>query len=440
MKSPFQTILVTVLGFIAFIAVLMFSGILPGGIGPLGKEVVQEVVMWGPYEGTAIQEFFTKLNTDNSQTVIIKYVSQVPETYLENLVESFARGEGPDLFFADQKMLNRLEGKIIEVPYSVYPQRDVLNNFVDGSAVFMNSKGLRAIPLFVDPLVMYYNRTMYTSANIVTPPKNWTEFLSTIKPIVEIDARNNIIRTAAALGEFRNITNAKYIFSALLFQSGNPIISTDIENNYNTVLSDSFGFTPSPAEASINFYRQFSNPTQLSYSWNRSLSNDKDMFIAENSATYFGLSSELADLRAKNPHLNLDAVVVPQKDLQKRVTYGDFYGAVIAKSSKKQNSAMAASLLLSKPKNLESLAKVLRLVPSRRDLLSKDSDPIIQVFKDSALISRSWVDPDKNKTSLILQQMMENIQTGQIDISSAVKDANEKISRLFNAVTKASVQ
>jgi ABC-type glycerol-3-phosphate transport system substrate-binding protein len=442
MKSSFQTILIVICGFAALVAVLMFAGILPSFSGSsFGGQTVEEVVMWGPYRGVDVETYFNNFNETNKAVVKIKYEAQVPETYLNNLVEAFARGEGPDLFFADQKMLNRLTGKLTEIPYTAYSQRTALNNFVDGASVFMTSTGLKALPLMIDPLVMFYNRTLYTSANIVIPPKNWTEFLTTIKPLTEIDIRNNIIRSAAALGEFRNITNAKYIFSTLLLQAGNPIITTDANDNYNSVLTDSFGFTPSPAEATIAFYQQFANPVQVSYSWNRSLSGDKDMFTAEKLATYFGLSSELADLQQKNPHLSLDVVVIPQKDPQKKVTYANFYGAVIAKNSKKQNSALSAASLLSQPVNLEKLAKILNYLPARRDLLAvKDSDPLVQVFKNSAVISRSWVDPDNDQTKQIFQQMMENVQTGQIGAADAIMDANSKINRLFNKVTKSSAE
>ncbi len=432
MKSPFQTILLVIFGIVAVIAVLIFAGYLPSGIGPFGSKPVEEVTIWGPYDKPELTQFFNELNDKNKQLVQIKYQSQVPENYLDHLIEAFARGEGPDLFFADQKMLDRLSGKISEIPYSVYPQRDILNNFADGVSVFMNSKGLKSMPLFIDPLVMYYNRTMYASANIVVPPKNWTEFMTTIKPIVEIDARNNITRTATALGEFRNITNAKYIFSTLLLQAGNPIIVTNIDDTYQPVLSNDYGLTPPPTEASLNFYQQFSNPTQLAYSWNRSLTNDKDMFVAENLATYFGFASELSDLQAKNPHLSLDAVLIPQKDPQKRVTYGNFYGLTISKNSKKQSSSILAADLLSQSVNLNNLSGILKYLPSRRDLLvAKDPDPFIQVFKDSAVVARSWVDPDSNKTNEIFTQLSEGVKTGQVKITDAVKSADANMLRLF---------
>lgn len=426
--------LLAVLGLIGLVGVLMFAGIIPGGVGPLGSKAVEEVVMWGPYSGLPIESYFFNFNKENENLVKIKYVAQTPESYENNLIEAFARGQGPDLIFINQKMLNRLAGKITTIPYEVYPQRDILNNFVDGASVFMNSKGLKAMPLFIDPLVMFYNRTMYTSANIIIPPKDWTEFLATIKPIVEIDSRNNITRTAVAMGEFRNVTNAKYILSALLFQAGNPIITTNTDDSYKSVFSNDFGFTPSPIEASISFFRQFSNPSQVSYSWNRSMPNDKDMFVAEKLSTYFGLASELSDLQAKNPHLNLDTVVIPQKDPQKRVTYANFYGVVITKGSKKQNSSLTAAVLLSQAKNQDVLASVLGYLPVRRDLLSvKVSDPFLQVFKESSVISRSWVDPDPIKTNQALEETLESIQMSQTNFGESVKTLDDKINRLFSS-------
>jgi ABC-type glycerol-3-phosphate transport system substrate-binding protein len=438
MKSSFQLTLIIACGFLAVIAVLMFAGYLPKGIGSKNKNVVQEVTLWGPFGGIDVDEYFNNLSDANKDVVRVKYVSQAPEDYVENLIEAFARGEGPDLFFVDQKMLNRLTGKTILIPYETYPQRDVLNNFADGSSVFMTSAGLKAIPLMIDPLVMYYNRTMYTSSNVVIPPKTWVEFLATIKPILQIDSRNNITRTAAAMGEFRNITNSKSLLSTLFLQSGNPIVILDANDNYVADLNNTLGLTPSPAEAAIVYYQQFSNPTQASYTWNRSMTNDKDTFAAENLATYFGFASELKDLRGKNPHLDLDAVVIPQKDLRKRVSYGDFYGAAISKNSKKQASAYLLAEILAKKTTQDEMTKLLGYLPARRDLLViKDSDPIRQIFKDSATLSRSWVDPVPSNTNQIIQEMMEGIQTGQTEIGGAIIDANSKINRLFNSQPKA---
>lgn len=434
MKSTFQLILLVIFSFVAVIAVLMFSGILPGGIGPLGAKPIQTVTMWGPYNGD-IENFIGVLNDANTEVVQIKYVPKTPESYTEDLIEAFARSEGPDLFFVDQTMLNRLAGKTVDIPYSVYPQRDYINDFSDGSSVFMTTTGLKALPLFIDPLVMYFNRTMYTSAGIVIVPKNWTELVATLKPINEVDTRNNVRRSAVAMGEFNNITNAKYLFSTLVFQAGNPIVEMDKDNNYRFVLGESFGFTPTPAQAATEFFVQFGNPAQSSYSWNRSLPRDKDFFVAENLAVYFGLASELADLRQKNPHLNLDVAVVPQKDSQKRITFGNYSGLGIAKSSKKQNAAATAAMILSQTSNLEKLSGILGVEPARRNLLAlKAADPFKQIFRDSAAIARSWIDPDTRESNKLFLRMIDGVQTGQLGPATAASSISGEMSRLFNKI------
>lgn len=433
--STFQLILLTILGFIAVIAVLMFAGVIPGGASFIGTKAGGTIVVWGPYSQDNIIKYFELFNTANKATVKIKYEAKAPETYLEDLIEAFARGTGPDLFFVDQKMLNRLAGKIADIPYTSYPERDFQNIYADGASVFTTNSGLRAIPLLIDPLVMYYNKTLYSSAGFVLPPDTWQGLAATLPAINKQDDRKNFTQTGVAMGEFRNITNAKYILSTLMFQAGNPISSIDSQGNYSLELTNSFGFTPPPADAAATFYLQFSDPTLSVYSWNRSLDNDKNMFVIEKAATYFGFGSELADLQAKNPHLNLDAAPVPQKDLNRRVTYGNFYGLAIAGNSKNKALAMNTAVLLSSAKNLEDLSVVLAIPPARRDLLAaKSSDPWMQAFKESAIIARSWIDPEATKTTTIMAQMLENVQTGQAKINESVRDAEGKINLLFNQI------
>ena len=355
-SSTFQTILLIVFGFVAVLAVLMFAGIIPGGASFMGAKTAGTVVLWGPYNDVGLANYFGDFNKNNEKVVQIKYVYKAPETYTDTLVEAFSRGTGPDLFFADQTMLNRLTGKTTDIPFTAYPQRTFTDTFADGTSVFTNTTGLKGIPLFIDPLVMYYNRTLYSSAGIVSPPKTWKDFVATVKLINKQDAQNNFLFTAAPLGEFRNITNAKAILSSLMFQAGNPISDVDGDGNYYVRLADNFGFTPTPAETALGFYMSFSNPSLDTYSWNRSMSQDKDMFVAEKSAVYFGFSSELADIQSKNPHLNLDAVTIPQSDLNRQAAFGNVEGLMIANNSSQKNLAMTAAALLAGSDSLKSLS------------------------------------------------------------------------------------
>jgi len=431
-SSTFQIILLIVFGFIAVLAVLMFSGIIPGGASFMGTKEAGTVVLWGPYPSDTLASYFSDLNKVNSSAVQIKYVYKAPETYTDTLVEAFARASGPDLFFADQTMLNRLTGKTADIPFTIYPERSFIDTFADGASVFTNPTGLSALPLFIDPLVMYYNRTLYSSAGIVSPPKTWKDFVATAGLINKQDSQNNFLFTAAPLGEFRNITNAKAVLSSLIFQAGNPISDVDGDGNYYLRLSDGFGFNPPPAETALTFYLSFSNPTLDTYSWNRSMAEDKDMFVAEKSAVYFGFSSELADLKSKNPHLNLDASPVPQSDLRRQATFGNFEGVMIANNSSQKDLAMTAAGIIASTENLKTLASLLSLVPARRDLLSAPvADPWGQVFRSAAVNVRSWVDPEPATTQAVLGQMIDSVQTGQSSAASGIQEANGKINTLF---------
>lgn len=430
--TNFQIVLLIMFGFLAVIAVLMFAGVIPGGSSFLGDKSAGEIVMWGPAGGDNLQRFFEDLSLANEKTVRIRYVAQAPETYLDKLIEAFARGGGPDAFFVDQNMIDRLTGKITDIPFSVYAERDFRDNFVDGAAIFAGTSSLKALPLLVDPLMLYYNRTLYSSAGIAVPPARWDDFLGGISALNRRDERGNFKLTAAPLGEFVNIQNAKYILSTLMLQAGNPITTNESDGSYRFDLANDYGFSPAPAVAAVNFYLQFSNPSLAVYSWNRSMDDDQSLFIAEQAAAYFGFASELSRLKAKNPHLALDVAPLPQKDLTRRFVYGSFTGIAIAGNSRQKSLAYAASRLLTETANLSKLAEVIGIPPARRDLLSRAvSDPWQQAWNGSALYARSFVDPDRAQTNAILTRTLENIQTNQISAPEALTDANGRLNLLF---------
>lgn len=434
-SSTFQMILLVAFGFIALLAVLVFAGIIPLGSSSSSSQDLGSVTVWGTYDQNNLNAFFAKLNQADTKRVTFTYLQKDPETYADDLIEAFARGEGPDLFFADQKMLNRLTGKITAIPYTSYPERTFLDTFVDGSTVLTDNTGIKIMPLFVDPLVMYYNRSLYTGSGIVAAPKTWTEFISTLSGLNKQDAANNFIQTGAPLGEFRNITNAKGIFSALLFQAGNNIVDLDAANGYEVILDSNNGNTASatPATGAATFYLQFSDPTLNTYSWNRSMDNDKDMFVAEKSAVYFGLASEYSDLKAKNPHLDFDIADLPQLNLSRKMTYGDFYGLAIASNSKNQTGAIFGAALLAGADNDQTLSGLASLSPARRDLLAQNASTTWeQSFNRSAIFTYSWVDPDDTKTTSIFQTMLETVQTNQANLTNAITNASNQISLLFS--------
>ena len=185
--------------------------------------------------------------------------------------------------------------------------------------------------------------------------------------------------------------------------------------------------------SALNFYTQFSNPLGLTYSWNKSLPNSRDAFLAGDLAIYFGFASELSELRARNPNLYFDVAAFPQpKGAKKSVTFGKLYGAAVMKSSKDIANSARIAFLLTSNQALRGFSQKSGWPTVRRDLLSaKPTDAFGALFYDSALKSRGWLDPDYWATSAAFKEMIESVSSGKARPSEAVGKMEQEINKLI---------
>ncbi|MEI7504613.1 MAG: leucine-rich repeat protein, partial [Paludibacter sp.] len=112
------------------------------------------------------------------------------------------------LFTANKEtmvMCPRSKIGIIEIPNTALSQRAYQDSFIGQSDLYISPTGFTAIPFLVDPLVMYWNRTMFTNAGIAKYPVYWDEFATIGKKIDVKDVNSNIRRSSIAMGEFVNI-------------------------------------------------------------------------------------------------------------------------------------------------------------------------------------------------------------------------------------------
>jgi ABC-type glycerol-3-phosphate transport system substrate-binding protein len=293
--------------------------------------------------------------------------------------------------------------------------------------MFLSPSGVTALPLFVDPLVLYWNRDIFANALIASPPKYWDELYALSGKISTHDSSSDIIQSAIPFGEWDNVTNGKEILALLLLQAGTPIVSFDSQSKkYVSVLDGQFGQPISPAESTLNFYTQFSNPTSAYYSWNRSLPSSLNFFLSGNLALYIGEASELFSIQQKNPNLNFDVTNIPQvRGNADKVDFAHIYATAIVKQSKSISGAFALITSLSEGPALAALEAQTNLPSARRDLLSQlPADPYRVIFYNSALIAHAFIDPDPILTSGIFRDMINSITGGQSQISDAVSAAN----------------
>ncbi len=430
-NNKFKTILLGIFGFLFLVGLLAFATYKNTG----SKVSTVNVTIWGTIDQKIFNSFIDKLKTDQNLVLKFTYTQKSIDTIDSDILEAIATGHAPDTILIPQELMKRYLDKVNLIPYTSIPERTFKDTFVQEAELYFQPSGIFAMPFLIDPLVMYWNRDIFSSAGIANPPKSWAEFQLLAPQISRSDANANITQSIVSLGEYRNIDNAKALLSTLIIQAGSPIVATDNNGLFHSYLDSNVNSTSSiPAEAALRFFVDFSNPKKSIYSWNRSLPSSKDYFLSGNLATYFGFASEANDLKAKNPNLNFDVTMMPQTvNATSKITFGRIYGFAFLKSS--PNFAPAYTLvntLISSNIN-QTFLDFTNFAPVRRNLIAGGTiDPVKSVFYNSALIAKGWVDPDANATDQIFQNMVEDITTGRTDITASVYKASNSLDNLLH--------
>ena len=427
MKGNFQIIILVVFIAAAIFGVLVFAGVIPLGGGRAGS--LGTVVLWGTAPVQSLVKPLEDFNRANP-TFTVKYEQKSLDTFNQDLLEALASGTGPDMFFLSDDLVFNYANKIFAIPYTSYSLTTFKNVFAGAGEVFLNSKGILAFPMSIDPLVMYYNRGMFDASGVVYPPATWND-LADIAPIItKKDDSNKIIKSAVALGHYANVIHAKDILTALFMQAGNPII-LEKDGVFNSALGSSIGNYN--LNSILKFYTDFADPGNAVYSWNKSFPNSNDVFSKEDLAIYFGYASELQSLVNKNPNENFFVAGIPQiKNAKFNSTGARVTGIAISSASKNLITAFTAANLLATSDFAVKFATAIGAMPARRDLLAiKPQDAYSPIFYSSALYAKSWLDPSPKDTDSIFSNMVNAVISGNLSVEDAIRDANSKMDLLL---------
>lgn len=426
--STFQLVVMIILGFSAFAGVGFFA--LYRG----SSANIVHVSMWGTLPATQVNKLLQEQAiTDvlEEQLVSVSYVQKADSTIDDELLRAMAIGQGPDAIILSQDQILQYQDRIVPIPYTSLPLRTFRDTYIQEADLYLQPAGITALPFQIDPLVMYYNRDLLTSANIAQVPQYWSDVQNTLVPrISQATTQGAISQSAIALGGFANIMHAKEIISLLLLQAGSPIVGQDgVSGKYQVALSSLGSSGQNPGDRALSFYTQFADPTKSSYSWNASLPVDRDAFLSGKLALYFGFASEFNDLRERNPNLNFDVAPVPQTDsTQTKISFGKMYGIALLKSAPSVQSTFTAISVLASPQVQALWSSITQLPPISRALLAQTpADPNDVIFYAAALQSRGWLDPNPVATNNIFGTMVRNILSGVSRPIEAVRVAESQL-------------
>src|SRR3989339_335330 len=396
----FQYIFLTFFGVMAVVAVIVFSKA-PGGSSDTPANIRGTITIWGTYPVSGMDKVISGVNEKYKDSVSVVYAFHDAKDFDRDIVEALASGRGPDVLLLPDDLVLRHTDKIEPIPYSpggITPAW-LQGTFIQAAEIYTRDQGLIAVPFAVDPMIMYWNRDIFSNASVTEPPKYWDEFLTLTQKLTKKDPKTfNVVQSAIAFGEFQNVEHAKDVVAMLFLQVGNPIVKIGPGGRPLAQLMSGESRRLVPSEdvvSAFRFFMDFSNPLKDIYTWNRSRSNSLNEFINGDLAVHFDYASTYKRIREKNPHLNFAVAQVPiPRGTSAEITFAKVYGLTILKSSPNKPTAVfvVQQLLESGPSG--EFAKFFTLPPVRRDLLAqKPTDAAQTVFYDAAIRSRTWLDP-----------------------------------------------
>ncbi len=416
-----------------FLALAVGAVIIFATFTSLNKNSVGVVSVWGSLPQDTFESVLGDLQSGNSTYDNVSY-RFVPDTELiPDLVEAIAAGKGPDLVIFPAEYLLSQSDKLSSIPYSSISRRGFQDTFIQAGEVFLYDDGIKGIPFTVDPLVMYWNRTLFANAGIAQPPRYWDELSDMATRLTKSQENGTLTQNAVALGTWDNVGHAKAIFLTLARQLGNSVVVSDGKGAYVSVFTEgTAGGGVPPVDSAVRFYTDFSDPVKPVYSWNRSAIQSRNAFLAGSLAVYFGSVSELSGMREANPNLNFDVAPVPAIRGNGSGVAATLTGLSIPRGSSNPRGALMVAQALTSANAQKSLRSLISLPSVRRDGVEyAPNDPYGSMFDSAALLSFAFLDPNPSATDSIFKRMVEGVSSGKLRVSEATSGASDELRALI---------
>jgi len=427
--SLFQGILIGIFSLGALIGLFVFANYTGSG----GGNAVGRVVIWGTLPKEGMESALTLASQTDEGLKNVSYVQKVPATLASDLASAIATGSGPDLVLASQEELHALGKFIAPIGFGTLSASTFTSNFIQGANIFTAPGGYYGIPFLVDPLVLFYNRSILSSSGIAKPPATWEALAGLVPNIATLTPTKQVTRGLIALGTYTNIRSARGILSSLFLQTGVPLSlysATGVPTANLGVQSQS---GQSPGQAVLGFYTQFADPSKISYTWNASLPDSEQEFLVGDLALYLGYVSRARYLQVANPNLNFAVALLPQPaTAQVKSAYGLIYALMIPLGAKNATGAYQVAALLSSPNEQAIAAANTGLAPVNLNVLATAPiDPAAAIAYAEALYTRGWLSPAPEDTDAVFSSMIGNVISGRLTLEAALATAQNALSALL---------
>ncbi|MFA6503072.1 MAG: extracellular solute-binding protein [Candidatus Paceibacterota bacterium] len=431
--SLFQGILFGVFGLAAIIGVFVFATYTSKNSSG-SATTVGTVKIWGVLPKADVQAALTAVAQTDTSMKDVSYEQKNPETLAQDLSTAIATGAAPDLVLASEEGLLPLVKFLDPIPTTMLPESAFNSTFVTAGRIFaVPGGGYYGMPFLVDPLVLYSNNAILASSAVAKPPATWEALTGLVPNIAQLTPTKQVKRGLIAMGTYDNVHNARGILSSLFLQTGVPISSYRQNDVVANLSGDPSGGDTPTGQGVLSFYTQFADPSKVSYTWNASLPDSRQAFLAGDLALYLGFVSEARFLRAANPNLDFNVSQLPQLATSNlKSTYGLVYAFMVPRGAKNPNGGYQAAVVLTSAASQDAAAAATGLAPAVLSQLSSvPSDPVAAVAYAEALYAKGWLSPVPRDTDSVFSSMITGVISGRLLPSTALTSGEGSLTSLL---------
>ena len=431
--SLFQGILMGVCIIAALLGLFVFSSYTAKNSG---SNAVGTVAVWGTLPSNGMKATLTAATQIDQSLKGVVYTEKDPATLPSDLASAIATGAAPDLVLASQEELLPLSKFISPIPLATLPANTFQSTFAEEAAIYAAPGGVGyfGIPFLIDPLVLFSNRGILSSSGVAKPPATWESLTGLVPNVAQFSPSEQILRGLIALGTYGNVHDARGILSTLFLQTSVPVTKYSSTGLLDVDLGSQETSGVPPGQAVLRFYTQFADPSKVSYTWNGSLPDSQQSFLAGDLALYLGYASEARFLKAANPNLDFTVAPVPQPaTARSKVVYGLAYAFMIPRGAKNSSGAYTAAVLLSNPAEQAAASANTGLAPaSLTELAGRPADPIAAVAYAEALYAKGWLSPLPTLVDPVFSSMITNVTSGRTTLTTALSLAEQSLAALLS--------
>lgn len=379
------------------------------------------------------------------------------EDFSTRLIQAWAQGSGPDIFFVPNTSIGAMEPYAapmpndltipvvtttkglfgtqtkIEQPVTKAPSQAQMREWYVDAAIgdIIRENQIWGLPLAMDTVVTYVNKDLLNNARVFSPAKIWDDVIKQIRDnqLTVIDDANTIVQSGAALGTADNVPYATDILTLLMMQNGSTMID---QSTKRVRFNDQAGLD------ALNFYTSFAQSTKETYSWNIDQPNARDAFLKGRVAYFFGSYADRAVIEKSG----LNWSVAPMLHVSERgdkdgpsgnlrfISTARYRVGMVSKSAataKRSTTAWSLLRYFANSGNVPSYLATTNQLSGLKAILEKQrAEPAKSVFAEQLLTARSWY---RGRNALKAEEYISQM------ISSVVKD-NEDPKKALDLAAK----